>query len=190
MEPLSPNFSGILGLALPRNSIIATNIPPVTSSNPDGAVWTSNLFSTTPANTAPSSDFLSLALSRPGSDQVPAVLGIGRHPATLIPDPSLIQYSTPVVDNSGALFWKVAVRGITVYVNGTANPVQLGNSNTGAAFPSAVLDSGIPLIFTTTTIANAIYGSIGIKPALDGMCKGFSLPLSQTCQQKISHLYS
>ncbi|KAF8809290.1 acid protease [Phlegmacium glaucopus] len=168
-EPLSSHFSGVLGLALPSNSIIAADVAPVTSGS-DGAVWASNLFSETPPNTTPSSPFLSLALSRPGSDQVPAVLGIGRHPATLIPDPSLIRYSTLVSDKPGGpLFWKAAVRGITVYVNGVANPVELGFSNTGAAFPSAVLDSGTPRILTTTTIANAIYGSIGITPANDGM---------------------
>lgn len=61
--------------------------------------------------------------------------------------------------------------GITIYDNGVAKQVQLGLSNTGAAFPSAVLDSGTPLIFTTTAIANAIYGSIGITPADNGMCK-------------------
>lgn len=63
------------------------------------------------------------------------------------------------------------MRAITIYVNGVAKQVQLGTSNTGAAFPNAILDSGTPLIFTTTTIANAIYGSIGITPATDGMCK-------------------
>jgi hypothetical protein len=63
------------------------------------------------------------------------------------------------------------VRAITVYVNGTAKKVQLGPSNTGAVFPNAVLDSGTALIFTTTTIANAIYGSIGIAPGADGMCE-------------------
>jgi hypothetical protein len=63
------------------------------------------------------------------------------------------------------------VRAITVYVDGVAKQVQLGTLNTGAPFLNAVLDSGTPLIFTTRTIANAIYGSIGITPAADGMCK-------------------
>ena len=169
-EPLAPNFSGVLGIALPLNSIIAADVPPlaVTSNSRDGAAWASNLFS---IKTAPSFHFLSLALSRPGSDQVQSVVGIGKHPTALVPDPSLIQYSTPVFDQSGALFWKATVRAITVYVNGVAKKTQLGTSNTGAAFPNAVLDSGTPLIFTTTTVANAIYGSIGITPASDGMCK-------------------
>lgn len=167
-EPLAPNFSGVLGIALPLNSIIAGDVLPVSSTSRDGAAWASNLFS---LNTAPSFHFLSLALSRPGSDQVQSVLGIGEHPTALVPDPRLIQYSKPVTDASGALFWKATVSAITVYVNGEAKQVQLGTSNTGAAFLNAVLDSGTPLIFTTTTIANAIYGSIGITPATDGMCK-------------------
>ena len=151
-EPLAPNFSGVLGIALPLNSIIAADVPPVTSNSRDGAAWASNLFS---INTAPSFHFLSLALSRPGSNQVQAVLGIGEHPAALVPDPGLIQYSTPVFDGSVALFWKATVRAITVYVNGVAiMQVQLGISNTGAAFLGAVLDLGTPVILTTTTIAN------------------------------------
>ena len=167
-EPLAPNFSGVLGIALPLNSIVTADVPPVTSNSRDGATWVPNLFS---INNAPSFQFLSLALSRPGSDQVQSALGIGEHPTTLVPDPSLIRYSTPVFDKSGALFWKATVRAITVYVNGVAEQVQLGTSNTGAPFPNAILDSGTSLIFTTTTIANAIYGSIGITPAADGMCK-------------------
>ncbi|KAJ3512984.1 hypothetical protein NLJ89_g3205 [Agrocybe chaxingu] len=167
-EPLAPNFSGILGLALPLNSIIASSIAPVTNNNPDGAAWASNLFSITPIDQAPASRFLSLALSRPGSDQVPAVLGIGRHPAALVPDPSKIEYSIPVSDRPGILFWKVSVRAITVYVNGEARGVSIGRSATGAVFPSAILDSGVPLILTTSTIANAIYGAIGVSPASDG----------------------
>ncbi|KAF8805892.1 acid protease [Phlegmacium glaucopus] len=168
-EALAPNFCGILGLALPLNSIIAYDIPPVTNNDPDGAAWASNLFSLTPISTAPSSRFLSLALSRPGSDRIPAVFGIGRHPSTLVPDPSLVQYSTVVSDKPGTLFWKVNVKAITVYVNGTARRVELERSNTGAPTPIAVLDSGVSLILTTSNIANGIYGAIGVSPASDGM---------------------
>jgi uncharacterized membrane protein YtjA (UPF0391 family) len=76
------------------------------------------------------------------------------------------------------------VRAITVYVNGVAKQVQLGTSNTGAAFPNAVLDSGTALIFTTTAVANAIYGSIGITPAADGMCKEIFLVSSLFLKKK------
>lgn len=57
-----------------------------------------------------------------------------------------------------------------MYVNGTTRPIQLGMSKSGAASPSAILDSGTPVIITTTAVANAIYGAIGISPSSDGMC--------------------
>jgi len=174
-EPLGPKFSGILGIALPLNSMIATTIPPVTNNDPDGAAWASNLFSITPVDHAPAARFLSLSLSRPGSDRVSSALGIGRHPTGLVPDPSLIRYSSLVSEQSGTLFWKVGVRAITVYVNGVARKVDVGRSNTGSVFPSAVLDSGVPLILTTSTIANAIYGAIGVNPSSDGACMFLSL---------------
>ncbi|KAH9478959.1 Pepsin A [Psilocybe cubensis] len=167
-EPLSSKFSGILGLALPLNSIIAASIPPVTSNAPDGAAWASNLFSITPTSSAPSARFLSLALERPGSDRVPSVLGIGRHPQALVPDPSKVQYAQLVAEASGTLFWKVGVRAITVYVDGQRKEVDVGRGGAGGAFPSAVVDSGVPLILATSAIANAVYGALGVEPASDG----------------------
>ncbi|PPQ85957.1 hypothetical protein CVT24_007934 [Panaeolus cyanescens] len=170
-EPLSPSFIGILGLALPLNSIIADSIPPVTDNTPDGAAWASNLFSITPVSNAPSARFLSMSLQRPGSDRIPSLLGIGRHPASLVPDPSLIKYTTLVSERIGTLFWKLSVRAITVYVDGVPREVDVGRSNTGGVFPSAVVDSGVPLWLTTSRIANAIYGALGVGPAQDGMCE-------------------
>ncbi|KAF8059233.1 aspartic peptidase domain-containing protein [Lyophyllum atratum] len=167
-EPLSPMFNGILGLALPLNSIIAQSIPPVTDNSPDGAAWASNLFSITPVSSAPAARFLSLSLSRPGSTAVPAQLGIGRHPS-FISDPGKVDYSSLVSERTGTFFWKVGVRAISVWVDGEEKPVNIGRSNSGAVFPSAVLDSGVPLIFTTSQVANGIYGAIGIQPASDGM---------------------
>ncbi|KAF8888717.1 aspartic peptidase domain-containing protein [Gymnopilus junonius] len=168
-EPLSAQFSGILGLALPLNSIIAQKVPAVTSNDPDGAAFASNLFSLTPISSAPASRFLSLSLSRPGSDRIPALLGIGRHPSEVVSDPSKITYDTLVSEAAGSLFWKTSVRAITVWVNGEEKNVQLGRSNTGAVWPSAVMDTGVPVILTTSTIANAVYGAIGVQPANDGM---------------------
>ncbi|KAG6896328.1 hypothetical protein C0992_008982, partial [Termitomyces sp. T32_za158] len=127
----------------------------------------SNLFSITPTSSAPAARFLSLLLSRPGSDTVPAQLGIGRHPS-FVTNPSRIEYASLESEAQGTLFWKVGVRDITVWVDGEARPVQLGISSTGAPIPSAVLDSGVPLILTTRTVANGIYGAIGVNPASDG----------------------
>lgn len=172
-EPLSSAFTGILGLALPLNSVIEQSIPPAENNNPDGASFSSNLFSMTPASTAPSQPFFSLTLARPGSDTIPSLLGIGMHPSSVVPDPSKINYSTLVSQGVGILFWKTSVRAISVYVNGQARPVVLTESVTGAAFPTALLDSGVPFIITTSSIANGIYGALGISPASDGNCAYF-----------------
>ncbi|KAF8815611.1 acid protease [Phlegmacium glaucopus] len=152
-QAFATNPSGVLGLALPLNSIIAQRVWPGTDNNPDGAAWASNLFSLTPTNVAPSSQFLSLALSRPGSTQIPSSHTIFNASG----------------DTPGTLFWKVTVTAITVYVNGTTQQIQVGRSISGRTSPIAILDSGVPLILTTTAIANGIYGAIGIRPAQDGM---------------------
>ncbi|KAJ7665944.1 aspartic peptidase domain-containing protein [Mycena polygramma] len=168
-EPLESQFSGVLGLALPSNSIIAQQILPGVGDAPDGAVWTSNLFGITPLSVAPAARFLSIALERPGSAAVPSILGIGRHPAALVPDPSLISYSTLYEPSSiGPMFWKASVRGVTVYTNSSRMPIPLGRGASGV-FPSAVLDTGVPVILTTKAVADAIYGAIGVDPAADSM---------------------
>jgi hypothetical protein len=148
----------------------------VTGNGRDGAPFTSNLFGITTVGSAPSSRFLSLTLSRPGSSAIPSQLGIGRHPSQIVPDPSRISYSTLVQDsqntgNGGTLFWEVQVRAVTLYVNGSPKSVNLGNSRSGNALPTAILDTGVPLILATSTIANGIYGALGIGPAADGQCK-------------------
>ena len=172
-EPLSYNFNGILGLALPLFSIISRLIPPVTNNNPDGASFSSNLFGITPYSQAPSAHFFSLVLQRPGSDRLPSLLGIGRHPSTIVPDPSKVAYSTIVSDHEGTLLWKAYVQAITVYVDGAAKPVVIPMGVQGTPFPVAVLDTGAPLIITTSAIANGIYGALGIGPAADGQCVYF-----------------
>ncbi|KAJ7185831.1 aspartic peptidase domain-containing protein [Mycena filopes] len=174
-EPLESQFSGVLGLALPSNSLIAEQITPIVGDTPDGAVWMSNLFSITPASSAPAARFLSIALARPGSPTVPSVLGIGRHPRrTLAYD---ILYAP---SSDGPRFWKAAVRGITVYTNNTRMPIVLGRGVSGV-FPSAVLDTGVPLILTTKAVADAIYGAIGITPASDNMYyMPCTMPLNMT----------
>jgi hypothetical protein len=172
-EPLSYDFDGILGLALPLNSLIQQIIPASTGDSPDGAAVSSNLFSLTPATNAPSQPFFSLTLARPGSTQIPSLLGIGLHPPQIVPDPSQIRYSSLVREDVGTLFWKTTVHAITVYVNGQAFPIAL-QSLSGASEPTALLDSGVPLIITTPALANGIYGALGIGPASDGNCAAFS----------------
>ena len=179
-EPLASDFSGILGLALPLNSVISQQIPPTTSSVPDGAVVASNLFSISPTYIAPSYRFISLTLTRPdgGASSVPSLLGIGRHPPTdVVPDPSKVQYSSLAAPpqagtGSSPYFWQTLLNGINVYVDGVRKPVNVGSSAT------AVIDSGMPVILANQDIANGIYGAVGIGPGSDGQCE---LPFDVAC---------
>ncbi|GJE90407.1 A1 family peptidase [Phanerochaete sordida] len=169
-EPLTPDFTGVLGLALPLNSIISSAVPPTTSSAPDGAVLASNLFSMSPSFVAPSYRFISLTLARPdgGASSVPSLLGIGRHPPVdVVPDPSKVQYSSVAVSSeavagSSPHYWQTLLNGISVYVDGARKPIDVGGSAT------AIIDSGMPVILARADIANGIYGALGIGPGSDG----------------------
>ena len=61
-EPLHIGFSGLLGLSLPRNSVIAQLL---SSGAPNGTSVTSNLFG---QPTTPNNHFFAISLSRPGFD--------------------------------------------------------------------------------------------------------------------------
>ncbi|KAJ2924878.1 hypothetical protein H1R20_g12217, partial [Candolleomyces eurysporus] len=193
-EPLSRDFHGLLGLALPLNSVIAQNLPAGTTNDPDGAAWASNLFSITPVDNAPLLRFIGMTLERPGfNGRIPSVMTIGRHPSFITSStqsvtPSTIgtstsdssgdgrnleadvEYDTLLAERSGTLFWKTSVREVVVYgANGERLDVELGRGVMGGVFPSAVLDTGVPRILATSRIANAIYGAVGVTPAEDGM---------------------
>ena len=172
-EPLDV-FSGILGLALPLNSVIASTLRAGDPVGADGATWASNLFG---MDGAPTSRFISFLLERPGSTAIPSLLGVGRHPSSYIPDPSKVHYSTIVSEDNGALFWKISVTAITVYVDGERREVDISPSTGGSAFPTAVLDTGVPVILMTSTIANGIYGALDIHPAQDRNCEPLRSPL-------------
>lgn len=170
-EPISSSFNGILGLALPRNSIIASQLTTTTSDSPDGAALAANLFGITPPESSPGANFYSLSLSRPDSKKPSALLSIGRHPAEFVSsdeDEARIKYISLLSERTGTLFWKTGVRDISVWVNGEQHTIDMGQSGTGSAFPSAIIDSGVPLLLTTSKIANAIYGAINVQPASDG----------------------
>lgn len=143
----------------------------------DGATWASNLFG---MDGAPASPFVSFLLERPGSPRIPSLLGIGRHPADQVPDPSKVHYSNLVSEGNGAKFWGMTVSAITVYVDGARKEVNTGPSISGSASPIAVLDTGIPVILATSTIANGIYGALDIHPALDKNCESTCLHLSSS----------
>ncbi|KAJ4475081.1 acid protease [Lentinula aciculospora] len=189
-EPLSASFNGIIGLALPDNSIISRTIPSSSSSTTDGSQFTSNIFSLSPTSLSPAARFLSLTLERPGSSTIPSLFGIGRHPAQSqvpqIGSGENVQYSIPLPSltstgiSAGNLFWKADIEDITVWVNGQAKTVTLQKSSYESS-PTAILDTGVPLILSTKVIADAIYGAIGVSPASDGSYYvGCTTPLNLT----------
>ena len=165
-EPLTSQYSGILGLALPSDSSIFESI-----GTEDSQAFAANLFSMISSSSAPSAPFLSLALERPGFDAVPSVLGVGLHPHELVPDPSKVEYDDLVSSYNFNQFWAASVKGITIWVQGEAKDVALGISTTGSPYPTAVLDSGTPVILASPAITSAIYNTLGISPASDGTCE-------------------
>jgi hypothetical protein len=168
----------VLGLALPGNSIIAQKAAGLI-----GQAFSSNLFA---AAGAPAASFLSLALSRPGSNTVPAVLGLGAHPPALVPDPSRVQYSPVASAGPSQLFWQAAVQKLTIFVDGKEHDIPLGQSVAGGPNPIATLDSGAPVIATTTAIANALYGALGVSPAADSHCEAHAAGLFERCADALA----
>ncbi|KAF8518718.1 aspartic peptidase domain-containing protein [Gautieria morchelliformis] len=171
-ETLSPNFVGLLGLALPPNSLISHKIPATVSDAPDGATLQQNLFGLTPVDAVPAQRFLGLSLERPGSSRIPSLLGIGRHPSSLVPgfDPSTATFMDLVASRAGDTFWRVSVDSITAWVDGAPKPVTLSRSSVLGTidFPVAIVDTGGSVIITTRDIANGIYGAWQIGPGSDG----------------------
>lgn len=180
-EVLSTGYSGILALAFPLNSKIAQVIHPTNGNSPDGAPMISNLFGL--GNYGPREHFVSILLERPGILRIPSLLGVGRHPAKILPSiastPPGSSWRTSLTFNkvveyeAGALFWSTSVTGLTAYVNGSAVPIDVGTSDAdpNAVHPVGVLDTGIPFIFASAGIVNAFYGAYGIGPGSDGSCE-------------------
>ena len=171
-EPLGDEFNGVLGLALPDNSLIA-------SKDGEDAV-TKGLFG---ADGAPNNKFIGMLLERPGSDRYPSLLGLGTHPSPgqlRLPDgkdvESSLSYLGLSADESGELLFKVQLAGLDAHPSTIQTPDASTNQNNltsdtallGAPL-RAVFDSGVPLILTTSTIANAVYGAVGVGPGSDGV---------------------
>ncbi len=81
----------------------------------------------------------------------------------------------------------MGVVAINVYVNGvkeiidTGVGVNVADDENGNSFPQAVLDSGVPSILATPTLANGIWGALGIGPAADGNCESSALIYVSFC---------
>ncbi|KAK0205145.1 acid protease [Desarmillaria ectypa] len=195
-EPLGSRFSGVLGLSPPSNSRITSLIPATDSNAPDGATFSSNIFS---SSISSKNQFMGLLITRPDGGALGGrrpLLGIAKHPETsdfpewLGGSLDNIKYTRPVTStsnlgvNMGTTLWKVTVQGVSVWVDHQERVVTLPSTARGT---TAVLDSGVPIILTTKAIADGIYGAVGIGPGADGQyyipCK---TPLNMTLTLKMS----
>ncbi|KAJ9123052.1 hypothetical protein QFC22_001241 [Naganishia vaughanmartiniae] len=171
-------FSGILGLALPANSVILNQLGGSTSGNPDGAPFLDNLFGS--GENAPQGRYFSLSLERIGDTRTKSTLGIGMFDKTLCPDPCIPNYSSVVTSSQGPLYWRIPLQGITTYtwpsgqapasINATTAVIKLPSSTTtGQSYPVAVLDSGgYQVLLGDRTLVDSIYAVFGGSRSSDG----------------------
>lgn len=174
-------FSGILGLALPANSVILNQLGGSTSGAPDGAPFLDNLFGS--GSNAPHGRYFSLSLERVGDSRTKSLLGIGMFDESLCAVPCLPNYSSVVTSSMGPLYWRIPLQGITAYTwpadqapatsPSTSTTIKLPSSaTTGQSYPVAVLDSGgYQMLMGDKAVVDAIYAVFGGSQASDGNCK-------------------
>ncbi|KAF9022424.1 acid protease [Hymenopellis radicata] len=154
-EPLRPNFSGVLGLSPPLNSLISKVIPATDGGNGstvDGASWVSNVWSSSGTPPLQESNWM-----EPSSDSYPPFWGgkLGNMSYTR-PIASLDSATNQVI---GTTLWRVGLSALSV----GGKPITLISSSS-----TAILDSGVPTILASKAIADGIYGAVGVGPGGDG----------------------
>ncbi|KAJ9093685.1 hypothetical protein QFC21_006281 [Naganishia friedmannii] len=171
-------FSGVLGLALPANSVILEQLGGSTSGNPDGAPFLDNLFGS--GENAPQGRYFSLSLERIGDTRTKSSLGIGMFDSSLCPEPCIPNYSSVITSSQGPLYWRIPLQGITTYTwpsgqapagsNAITATIKLPSSTTtGQSFPVAVLDSGgYQVLMGDRMLVDAVYTAFGGSRASDG----------------------
>ncbi|KAG9078541.1 hypothetical protein FS749_009424, partial [Ceratobasidium sp. UAMH 11750] len=180
-EHLSSHFAGLIGFALERNSVITHKAEDEGLQLP-APTFSTNIFT---GATPPTSRTIGVSLERPGQSNsgTPSLLSIGRHPKSLVPDPSKISYT----QLNGNTYWRVQVTQISAGVPGewSDNPSPSGAYGPGfnhnlvlgasqvagsrSIWPLAILDTGGARIITSRNLANAFWGAYGVGPASDGM---------------------
>ena len=169
---------------MPANSIISSEIPGTTSSDPDGAIFLDNLFGS--GIYAPTQRIFSLALERRNDVRTRSFLTLGSVDDKYCPSPCEPKYlpiiAQPSLGTTGYLHWRIALQGIRATqwsdqaqgVGASVTNIQLGPS---IAVPSrnqplAVLDSGgVAILVGNLAYANAIYAPWGVTAGSDGLCE-------------------
>lgn len=179
----SGNFSGIIGVGPPANSLIQADLnatsntaflnvgvrPPET-----GAVLAGFWY-----NARPGRRFMGLGLQRLEEDggSGDSVLTIGNHdPAYAGSANPNINYTSAIGDADGVVrHWRVVLSDISVELqHGVTEPIPVGTSSViSGSGPIAVFDSGASVNLGPESTLNALYGAWGIGPASDG---GYYVP--------------
>ncbi|RSH79075.1 uncharacterized protein EHS24_002007 [Apiotrichum porosum] len=176
------NYTGLVGLALPANSLIEDAIPGTTGSSPDGATFLDNLYGG--GSSAPTQRLFALSLARRDDTRTTSTLAIGTTDPDYCPSPCNPAF-LPIVPQAnlgrtGYLHWRLPVDGIsaTTFNNaqqGTGSSTQnitLGPSivDTSQTEPLAVLDSGgVAILVGYKPYADALYAAYNIVASSDGL---------------------
>ncbi|KAK4683562.1 hypothetical protein P7C73_g6681, partial [Tremellales sp. Uapishka_1] len=175
------DFSGLLGLALPANSVILDQIPGTTSSNPDGATFLDNLFGS--GASAPTERLFTLSLARREDVRTTSLFSIGAISSDLCPSPCSPSYAPIVAQPNlgviGYLHWRVQVESISATTfsdaqsgqGATTTTISLGASqvDSGKNTPLAVLDSGgVEILVGYRPFVDNIYKAYGVSVSSDG----------------------
>ncbi|CDW96774.1 hypothetical protein [Sporisorium scitamineum] len=179
----SGNFTGIIGLGPPANSLIQADLNATSNTAwlnvnvrpPDtGAVLAGFWY-----NARPGRRFMGIGLQRLEEDggTGDSVLTIGNHdPAYAGSSDPKINYTAAIADADGVVrHWRVALTDISVQLqHGITEPIPIGTSSVIAGSnPIAVFDSGASVNLGPENTLNALYGAWGIGPASDG---GYYVP--------------
>jgi hypothetical protein len=166
--------SGLIGFALPANSIIQDTLTSdivnpnntETSANQTGSLLP-GLWDGVPA----ASRFFALGLQRLPSDggNGNSTMTFGGYDSNYVSPgrEDRVKFSSVVPDDDNVRRkWKLIVTDFRVTSNSTTSQIPL--TSTGVNLPTAILDSGSPLNLASVDFLNAMYGAINVGPAADG----------------------
>lgn len=168
------NTSGVIGLALPANSIIQATLNSDTVNPNNTETNTTQTGSILPGlwhGLSAASQFFGLGLQRLPSDggNGNSTLTFGGYDTNYLPAArdGKLKFASVVPDSDNIIRkWKLILNDFRVTLNGSTFQIPL--STTGVTIPTAILDTGSPLNLANVNFLNALYGAVNVGPAADG----------------------
>lgn len=168
--------SGVLGLALPLDSLIQSTLSTTRTGNNNSITEPGRTGSLLPGlwYDAPMGQrFFGLGLQRLPSDggNGDSTITFGDYDQAYLPTnrQSNVSWSSVLPDDDNVIRrWKTQVTDLSLKVNGSYSGIPL--SRTGSVGPAtAILSSGVPFNYAPTSFLNALYGAYNIGPSSDGL---------------------